>query len=538
MKNNSTHTIIKNLLLMVTSASGIIMFGFSSYAAGSASIQSAVINDSNVIITATTESPASDDGIVYLFVESEWEDTISEEPIASASIADNVTFTVALNANTTSSLLYDKFVMATEQNGNYVIISDSHYITNPEALGAAISKKNAGKKGLILEGDSLLSDEATDLGVDQASYNIFIDDIISGGGTNYTYNGKTYSFNSTNIAMYDQVFSRMTKQGMGITVTLLNRYKSGTEYMIDPLSRSGIGGTTPYYMFNATDEAGTEELEAVCAFLAQRYNGQNGVGQIDNWIVGNEVNAAESWNYYPETDVTTYAQVYADTFRIAYSAIKSQNATATVSFSIDQVWNRTESQLSTNTYNGKAFLDAFNAYTESQGNYDWSLAQHPYPVPLTWAKFWASGEADPIYPTLVTHAQTTPFMTIENIEQLTDYMCQDTMLNNEGNVRDILLTEVGFTSSQGEDIQAAAIVYAYQRAMTNQYIDEIIIAREKDSGSEVAQGLAQGLSNADGTQKLAFSWYQGMDGGNAADYIAQAIGIMGTDNWDVNTYAR
>lgn len=539
MKRGLFQSIVGQVMLIAVLIYALLTFSVKTYAAGTVAIQSAVINGSNVIITATASAPTSDDGVLYLFAEKVWEDAISGEPIASLAVSDSVTFTVDLNANTANSYLFDKFVVATKQSGSYVAVSNAQYISNPEAMAVnTAARKNAGKKGLILEGDKLTSGEATTLGVQQASYNLFVEDITSGSGYNFTYNGKTYTFNLGGIQHYDQVFSGITNQGMGLTVTLLNRYVAGNEYMINPDARAGIGGTTPYFMFNTKDQSGAEEYEALCAFLAQRYNGQSGVGQVDNWIVGNEINAASAWNYYPATDVTTYAQVYADTLRMAYNAIVSQNANATVSFSIDQVWNRSESDLTAGTYNGKAFLDAFNTYTISQGNYDWSLAQHPYPVPLTWAKFWASGEADPIYPTLVKHAQTTPFMTIENIEQLTDYMVQSSMLNKEGAVRSILLSEVGFTSTQGEDIQAAAIVYAYQRAMNNQYIDFIIFAREQDSAAETAQGLTQGLSNADGTQKLAFSWYANMDGADSATYIEQARQIIGYSDWNAQMYPR
>ena len=49
-------------------------------------------------------------------------------------------------------------------------------------------------------------------------------------------------------------------------------------------------------MFNTVDQAGLEKLEAVAAFLGQRYSG-TGHGTVDNWIVGNEVNARNEWNY-------------------------------------------------------------------------------------------------------------------------------------------------------------------------------------------------------------------------------------------------
>ena len=57
-------------------------------------------------------------------------------------------------------------------------------------------------------------------------------------------------------------------------------------------------GTSQYYMFNTSTPEGFETCRAVMAFLAERYNGSDpNYGQVSNWIIGNEINNQEIWNY-------------------------------------------------------------------------------------------------------------------------------------------------------------------------------------------------------------------------------------------------
>ena len=178
-------------------------------------------------------------------------------------------------------------------------------------------------------------------------------------------------------------------------------------------------------------------------------------------------------------------------------------------------------------------LEAINACITAQGNIDWAVAEHPYNYPMTWTSFWT-----PKNPAMITHSIDTPYLSMENIEQLTDFLCQPAMRNSKGAVRPVLLTEVGYSSTQGEEAQASAIVYAYQRCVTNQYIKLIAFNRQTDYPLEVSQGLAVGLSHQNGARKLAFEYYQQMDGPNAGAYINRAASYMGIADWNAAMHAR
>lgn len=504
---------------------------------GAVSIGSVTISGEKVLVTASTsDNPASDDGKYYLFAEKVYQTGPAGAPVAQVPMGPYVTFDVPLNRKTASCHLYDKFQVAVLQSGVFVPVTGSRYITNPEVLcGWAIPRKNDGKKGLILDGAKIGNgnNEAPALGVQQAAYNINLEDVIGGNGqVVYEYNGKTYYYDSSYLSQYDHCARTCTQQGMGVTMVLLNPWRQGEEFMISPYSRSGLG-KAEYYMMNTSEDQGLENLEAVVSYLAYRYNGQNGFGQVDNWVIANEVNAKNAWNHTDVSDLMTYAQLYADELRVCYTAIKSRNSNAIVCCSVDQDWTYIHNA---SCFSARSFLEAMNACICAQGNIDWALAQHPYNYPLTWTSFWTPKDAKAA--SMIQHNMDTPYISMENIEQLTDYMCRPEMLNTKGAVRPILLTEVGYSSIQGEEAQAAAIVYAYQRAATNKYINMIVFNRQTDMEPEVSQGLSVGLTRQDGSRKLAFEFYQQMNGPNAASYIQRAASYMGIGDWTAAMNAR
>ena len=513
--------------------------GVNSQAAGTGavSIGSASIAGSNVVVNVSaSDLPSSDDGQFYLFAEKVYQAGPAGAPVASAPIGASVSFTVPLEYKTTSCHLYDKFQVAVKQGGAFVAVTGARYITNPEALATSSpARKNNGKKGLILDGAKIGNGntESVTLGVQQGAYNINLEDVIGGNSqVAYEYNGKTYYFDSAYLSQYDHCVRTSTNQGMGMTMVLLNPYAKGEEFMISPYARGGLGRCS-YYLMNTSEDTGLEYLEAVVSFLAWRYNGQNGFGQVDNWVIANEVNAKNAWNHTDVSDLMTYARLYANELRVCYTAIKSRNANAYVCCSVDQNWTHTHNA---SYFSARSFLEAMNACICAEGNIDWALAQHPYNYPMTWTSFWTPKDAKAA--SMIQHNINSPYISMENIEQLTDYMCQPAMLNTKGAVRPILLTEVGYSSNQGEEAQAAAIVYAYQRAATNRYINMIVFNRQTDIEPEVSQGLPVGLTRQDGSRKLAFEYYQQMNGANAGEYIQRAAAYMGIGDWAAAMNAR
>ena len=486
--------------------------------------------------------PASDDGIFYLFEGPTYSGGLTGNYIAAVPMNTTVAFQFDLLKGQVTSRLYSKFTVAVKQGGQWVAVSNSCYITNPDAIATKTTPRTVtgSKKGLHIDPVKLASNELTDLGVKHATYNIPLSYII--GATtnasyptiNYTYNGKTYQFNGLTIAEYDFVFSTLAKKGISVSAILLNQYTGASAHLVHPLSRDG--SVCPYYAFNTAEPAGTEHLAAIGSFLAQRYNGSNPkIGKVDNWIIGNEVTARTQWNYIQTMSLESYVEEYAKAVRLFYTAIKSENATANVYVSIDQQWDRNRG--GTDNYDGKDLLNAFNANIASKGNIDWGVACHPHPVPLTWAPFW-SLPANYARMGLISHGETTKFLTMENIEVLTDFMCKPEMISSTGQVRSIIASEVGYTAAQGQEYQAAAFTYGYLQAAYNQHIDAFILTNQTDSPIEMAQGLSYGLSATDGSHKLIYDFYKNIDTPNAGTYTEYARNVIGLSDWGQVLHAR
>lgn len=500
-------------------------------AADFASIESCLINTETgkIDVTMKAEDLAlSDDGFYYLFEEKAYQTSLQDSEYLIEDQKDvDLTFSVNLNYNTTSSRLFSKFVVAVKKNGSFLAITRPRYITNPEAIAKYSPSFGAtsSKKGLLVDPEKLRTSELDDLGVKHAAYNIPLSRIL-GQTSNanyptvyYTYNGRNYAFNGQIIAEYDYIFTSLTNRGIITTAIVLNDISSHPE-LIHPKARSG--GHAPYYAFNAADESGTETIAAIASFLASRYSG-TGHGKVMNWVIGNEINARSEWNHIEHMSTPDYVDEYARAFRIFYNAFLSVNGNARVYISLDQQWGK--SLYSKNGYGSKEILDEFNRNLKAEGNIDWGLAQHPYNYPLTSAKAWQSNGK------YVQENENTPVITIKNLHVLTDYLQKPEMLTEDGEVRHLILSEMGYTSSQGQELQSASFVYAYKMIEANQYVDSMLFSRETDAPSEVAQGLDLGLCTLGGGRKSIYEAYKYVDSAESAKYTDFALRVIGISSW-------
>lgn len=482
------------------------------------------------MVTAGSDGiPASDDKYYYLFALNTYDTDITEDnEYITREYKDTTTvMEAALNYNRGNSRLFKKFALAVKKDGKYILVSTPHYITNPEAIAkySSVYQQPASKKGLLVDPNKLRGNELDDLGVKQAAYNIPVARLLGPTSNSayptihYTYNGRTYAFNGQVVAEYDIVFGTLTAKGITTTAIILNNYSSSYQQLIHPKARSG--GSAPYYMFNGAEESGVEYMAAIATFLAERYSGSSH-GRISNWVIANEINARKEWNYMEKTDTATYVEEYVKAFRVFYTAIKSVSSSAKVYMPIDQQWDR---NLKNNpNYDGRDILDEFNRNIKEKGDIDWGLAQHPYNVPLTEGRIWKSNK-------LVTHSAGTSMITMANIEVLTNYMQQEQFLDSNGEVRSIILSEQGYTSTAGEAVQAAAFAYAYYKTEHNPYIDAFLLNRQTDAPEEVAQGLAFGLNHSNGAHKQIYNVFKYIDTPSHAEYTDFAKSIIGISSW-------
>ncbi len=519
----SAMTIAATMLVAVASYNGVTdNAGAVAEAAGRPiKIESCVIQGTDVVVNVSGKTSAPD-GKFYLFADEVYQDGTTGKIVATTEAGSSATFTFPLGYNTSESTLSKKFLVATKSGGSYVQVSDEHYITNPEANAyKSMPRNDHGIKGILPNE----TDAATfkDLGVSQMVYNLYMGDIVAdpnnvtGPTIPFEYNGITYLFDTNALAQYDAFVQWCSISGFQLTMTILNNKTEAGADLIHPLSRDSH--VCPGYAMNTKEDAGTNHLKAIAAFLAQRYSG-GAYGTIDNWVIGNEVNARTEWYYMSSTNLELNVSEYVKAFRIFYNEIKAVNANAKVFNSIDQEWQRKSNP---GCSLSKDFLDRFNYYMNREGNIDWCLSIHPYNAPLFDPYAW---KQQAIY---VSPKLSSPYITMENLYVLTDYMCQSSFLNPAGKVRDISLSEIGFTSSFGEEYQAASIAYAYTVAANNPYITSFMLFRETDNAHEMESHIAQGLKNLDGSHKLAYNYYRAMGTIEQENYKQQASAIIGAD---------
>ncbi len=511
------------LLLLTVS---VMICGGSAQAAGRpVTIRSCLIAGGDVLCNVTAGSvPSSDDGKYYIYANEVFEDGPVGDVVAIVEAGSDVTASFPVNYNTADSNLSRKFLVAVKRGGEMMQVSDEHYITNPEANAAfTTGRMNRGIKGILPEVTAIATGELTDLGVQQVVYNIYLDEICAAPGESGTisfdYNGRTYYFSNGRITHYDQMVKGFNNLGIQVTMVLLNKGgTAGSEDLVHPLARGGA--ECPSYALNVEESEGVEHLKAVSAFLGQHYSGKAGNGQIDNWILGNEVNARTSWWYMDSDSLDVNVSAYVKAFRIFYNELKSMNANVQVYNSIDQEWGRKSNP---GSFLAKEYLDQFNYYINREGNIDWGLSYHPYNSPLYDPYAW-NGPA-----VWVKQSVSTPYITMQNIDVLINYMHLSKFLNPSGQVRSISLAEIGYTSFFGDDNQEASVAYGYLKAASLPDVDAFMLFRLKDDAHEMESKLNLGITNLDGSHKPAYDIYKQLGTANEGAVKERVSEIIGMD---------
>ena len=471
--------------------------------------------------------PQSDDNMVYLFDKATYEgETLSanRSPIATCEKKMKVTFSVPYR----DRLLFTTFIPAILYEGEYVALAKGCCISNPEALASNTEEypQLESKKGLLLDAATLDSEKLTDLNVKRVVYNIPLS-FIMGESTNpelptteFVYNGKTYQFDTYRLGGFDSLFSYLTKNGYHTTAIILNDWNEDHQEIIHPLSRPRTGRSL-YYAFNTEEPKGVRLMEATALFLARRYSGGE-YGMVYDWVIANEINQHRSWNYMATTDVEYYAHSFERSFRTFYNAIKSEYANAHVYFSIDHDWNDNYGN-NARFFNGRELMYAFNDAAKERGNYDWGVSIHPYPAPLTRVAFW-EGRFD--------KSEEAGVITPMNLSVLTDMMQKSDFLDTEGNVRDIAVTELGFSSKPGQKLQAAAVAYTYYIIEDNEYIDSFLLNRQTDDSESLKSGLALGIYNNDYSPKYLADVFANMDTQKGEEYVPEMLDFIGAGSME------
>ena len=423
--------------------------------------------------------------------------------------------TFKLNISGHPEYAQGKFAIGIKKSKSvYSVISPKSYVSNPEKLSTntAIYFVPGTKKGI----QATDINELTDTKSKTVFFNLYISDLMrkDSGVETYKYNGKTYHFNG--LYGYVYLVQQCNAKGIQVTAQISIDKNASTQSFI---TGNSPYAETAYYGWNTDNSTTRQTMEAMFAYLGEKFGKNN--CYISNWILGNEVNSASGYYYVGNVSFSKFISMYSEAFRCLYNAVKSNRGSSKVFICLDNCWN--QKNAFTICYSARSTLESFAAkISDMQKDVNWNLAYHAYNQPLSDSQFWSGANAS----MFTSDANTTTFITMRNIQTLTDYV-----KNRFGSNTRIILSEQGFSSTYGGQAnQAAAIALAYYKAACNPMIDAFIIRSYKDEAHEVAQGLAMGLKDANGKKKTAYNVFKNMDSSNSLKYTEKVLKSQ-VGNW-------
>ena len=423
--------------------------------------------------------------------------------------------TFKLNISGHPEYAQGKFAIGIKKSKSaYSVISPKSYVSNPEKLSTNTEAYfvPGTKKGI----QATDINELTDTKSKTVFFNLYISDLMrkDSGVETYKYNGKTYHFNG--LYGYVYLVQQCNAKGIQVTAQISIDRNASTQSFI---TGNSPYAETAYYGWNTDNSTTRQTMEAMFAYLGEKFGKNN--CYISNWILGNEVNSASGYYYVGNVSFSKFISMYSEAFRCLYNAVKSSRGSSKVFICLDNCWN--QKNAFTICYSARSTLESFAAkISDMQKDVNWNLAYHAYNQPLSDSQFWSGANAS----MFTSDANTTTFITMRNIQTLTDYV-----KNRFGSNTRIILSEQGFSSTYGGQAnQAAAIALAYYKAACNPMIDAFIIRSYKDEAHEVAQGLAMGLKDANGKKKTAYNVFKNMDSSNSLKYTEKVLKSQ-VGNW-------
>ena len=384
-------------------------------------------------------------------------------------------------------------------------------------------------------------DDAIALGVGHAALNLNLPSIAmpEPGENTITYimDGEPFYFDEQRLNEFDKKVKGLSDNNIVVTLILLNHpnwqgvgiHPSMEGVLLHPqYDREGFISA-----FNVVTPEGLKYYKAFVEFVVERYTRPDRkYGRACGFIIGNEVNSQWVWCNAGERPVEEYVREYAIALRTAYYAARKKYSEARVYISLDHFWTLFYQDNSLRCYPGKKVLDILNGLALQEGNFDWSVAYHPYPEDLSRPDFWNDKTA--------VHSFDAGRITFKNLEMLPAYLSQEEYLF-QGRLRHIILSEQGFNSLETEEserLQAAAYCLAYRKVEKTPGIESFILHAHVDNRDEF--GLNLGLwrrdkesddPSAPGSPKPIYYIFKDIDGPKGEEACRFAREVVGEEKW-------
>ena len=343
------------------------------------------------------------------------------------------------------------------------------------------------------------------------------------GDIPHTYGGRTYYFNEGYMkSSFDAVLEQTSKRGISVAGILLVPPTGDAGTL---LKHPDFNGIAPYTMPNMTTIESTNCYAAALDFLAERYSDPN--MRIAHWIIHNEVDGGSHWTNMGDKPIATFMDTYLRSMRMCYNIAHQYDQHSEVFISFSHGWNIAAGG---GWYKVRDMLDFMNQFSESEGDFFWSLACHSYPAQLGNPCTWDDEQA--------TYSMDTEYVTLKNLEVL-DKWVKTSRNQYKGTIRrSVWLSEAGTCSPsyEDDDLQDQAAGFAYGWKKINN-LDGINGIQWHSWFDHLGDGACLGLRKyADaphnGEAKPVWTTYQKADTDEEDDYFEQYLSRIGIDSWE------
>lgn len=407
-------------------------------------------------------------------------------------------------------------------HARYANVDKLHVKQTVEAIPLK-SKKGLG--GLINHG--FLASDLDALGIASATINIPISHFMhlsqQEGDIAYPYGGRTYYFNEGYMkSSFDAVLEQTSKHGISVAGILLVPPTGDTGTL---LKHPDFNGIAPYTMPNMTTIESTNCYAAALDFLAKRYSAPN--MRIAHWIIHNEVDGGSHWTNMGDKPIATFMDTYLRSMRMCYNIAHQYDQHSEVFISFSHGWNIAAGG---GWYKVRDMLDFMNQFSESEGDFFWSLACHSYPAQLGNPCTWDDVQA--------TYSMDTEYVTLKNLEVLDKWVSLSPNKYKGTVKRSVWLSEAGTCSPSYSDNdlqdQAAGFAYGWKKINNLDGIDGIQWHSWFD---HLGDGACLGLRKYtdaphNGEIKPVWTTYQRAGTAEEDDYFEQYLSRIGIDSWE------
>jgi hypothetical protein len=367
------------------------------------------------------------------------------------------------------------------------------------------------------------------LGIEHATVNIVVNALLRPGAAPgwapWDFEGRTVHLNAGYLRTLDATVRTLSQKGVIVSAILLvGNQRDAAGRPAQPMIHPDALPEGTFAMPDVVTPEGAELYRAVIHLLTERYTREEGeFGRISNWILHNEVNQAGTWTNMGEQPMPRYVRTYMQSCRLVYLSARRFDPHARVFISLTHHWTELSGGLQ--TYVVRDLLELFAEAARVEGDFEWGVAYHPYPEPMTQPDVWKHVEG---------YDFDVSYITPKNIEVLPAYLAQERFWY-QGKPRGILLSEQGINSvslaPEEQERQAAGIVYTMERVRRIPAIEAFHYHAYRDS-PEAEGGLLLGLTNPQAGHKRAWEIYAAIGTEREKEVTGFAWPLMGLSGPD------